>query len=146
MRLFALISLAVGLLGVGDGPDSQDGKQEAEKLRGTWTFTKMVRNGQNLLTQFGEVEVVFDAKKFTSPGIEAEYTLDPSKNPKAIDISYKQGPAAGQTIKAIYKLEGDTLTICRALTQKDERPKEFAAPAGSGKFLFEFKRNKGSSR
>jgi RNA polymerase sigma-70 factor (ECF subfamily) len=146
MQPIILTLLALGLLVAGDEPKSEDAKKEAEALRGTWTFSKMERDGGDLTDQFGGVEVRFEAEKFSSPGIEATFTLDPTKTPKAIDISYKEGPAAGQTIKAIYKLEGETLTICRALSQGDERPKEFAAPAGSGRFLFQFKRNKPGSR
>jgi uncharacterized protein (TIGR03067 family) len=145
MKPIVLTFLAFGLLVAGDEPKSKDAKKEAEKLRGTWTFSKMERDGRDLTDQFGGVEVVFEAEKFSSPGIEAAFTLDPSKSPKAMDISYKEGPAAGQTIKAIYKLEGETLTICRALAKADDRPKEFAAPAGSGRFLFQFKRNKAGS-
>jgi uncharacterized protein (TIGR03067 family) len=142
MKAIVMTLLALGVLFQGSKSQQENAKKEAEKLKGTWTFAKMVRDGQDMTSQLGEVKVVFEADKFTSPGIEAAFKLDPSQNPKAIDLSYKEGPAAGQTIKAIYKLEGETLTICRPRTQADDRPKEFAAPAGSGRFLFQFKRNK----
>lgn len=145
MPTIVLILLASGLLAAGDGPKPEDAKAQAEKLRGTWTFTRMERDGQDLLAQFGQAEVVFEADKFTSPGIQATFKLDPSQDPKAMDISYVEGPAAGQTVKAIYKLEGETLTICRARAEGFDRPKEFTAPAGSGRFLFEFKRTKPGS-
>jgi uncharacterized protein (TIGR03067 family) len=141
MNAIVLTLLASGLLVGGDAPKPEDVKAQAEKLRGTWKFTKMERDGRDLIGQFGPVDVVFDAEKFASPGIEATFKLDPSQNPRAMDISYSEGPAAGQTVKAIYKLEGDTLTICRGRDHADERPKEFAAPAGSGRFLFQFTRS-----
>jgi uncharacterized protein (TIGR03067 family) len=142
MKAIVMTLLAFSSLAAGDGPKTDDVKKEAEKLRGDYTLTKMVRDGQDLTGQMGEVEVVFEVDSFRSPGIEATFKLDPSKTPKAIDITYKEGPAAGQTVKGIYKLEGDTLAVCRALAEKDDRPNEFDAPKGSGRFLFVFKRAK----
>src|SRR5205823_4054339 len=47
------------------------------------------------------------------------------------------------TALGIYELEGDTWKICLTLTAK-ERPKEFAAPAGSGLALETLKRDMAS--
>ena len=127
-------------------PRRRTPRRKRRNSGGIWTFSKVERNGQDLTGQFGQAEVEFDAEKFSTPGIEANFKLDPSKSPKAMDISYKEGPAAGQTIKAIYKLEGETLTICRAMAKEDDRPKEFAAPIVSGRMLFQFKRSKGGSQ
>src|SRR5690349_1833001 len=124
MRPIVLTLFAFAPLFAGDDPKPDDPKAEAEKLRGTWTFSRMERDGRDMTDQAAGVEVVFRADGFSSPGIETTFTLDPSKSPRAMDITYKEGPAAGQTIKAIYKLDGDTLTICRALGAKDDRPKE----------------------
>jgi len=42
-------------------------------------------------------------------------------------------------VPGIYKLEGDTLTIC---TDEDGRPTEFTANAGSGRQLMVLKRKR----
>jgi len=142
MRALALMTLSVGLLAGGDDPKPEDVKKDLDTFQGTWTIVTLERDGVNLLQQFGTFEMVVKGDEYTAPNIAATFKLDPSKSPKAIDISYKEGPAAGQTIKAIYKLEGDNLTMCRARAQGDERPVEFAAPSGSGRMLFAFKRAK----
>jgi uncharacterized protein (TIGR03067 family) len=140
MRAIALFVFATGLLSLVDDPKPDDVKKEFEALSGTWKITKMELEGKDLLANFGEVEAEIKDKELTSPGIAADLKLDPSKKPKAIDLSYTEGPSAGKTVKGIYKLDGDTLAICRALKEEDERPTEFSAPADSGKMLFEFKR------
>jgi uncharacterized protein (TIGR03067 family) len=140
MRAIALVLLVTGLFSVFDDPKPEDVKKEFESLNGTWKITKMELEGKDLLAGFGEAEAKFKDKELTSPGIAADLKLDPSKDPKAVDLSYTEGPSAGRTVKGIYKLEGDKLTICRALKQDGKRPTEFSAPAGSGKMLFEFKR------
>jgi uncharacterized protein (TIGR03067 family) len=140
MRAIALFLFAAGLFSFVDDPKPDDVKKEFETLTGTWKVTKMELEGKDLLADFGEVEAEIKDKELTTPGIAAGLKLDPSKKPKAIDLSYTEGPSAGKTVKGIYKIDGDTLTICRALKEDDERPTEFSAPSGSSKMLFEFKR------
>jgi uncharacterized protein (TIGR03067 family) len=141
MIRITLVCLLAGLVPAGqDKPD--DAKKELEKLQGTWTITKVQRDGEDLSDQIGGAEMEIKGEEYTAPNIAASFKLDPSKKPKAMDISYTEGPAAGQKIKGIYKVEGDRLTICRAMAEADARPTEFTAPAGSSKMLFEFERKK----
>ncbi|MBV9123733.1 MAG: TIGR03067 domain-containing protein [Planctomycetes bacterium] len=73
------------------------------------------------------------------PDLESTFTLDPSKNPKWIDVT---GPKAtgGVTWLGIYELKGDTL---RAVFQGDKngnRPTEFRTKKGSLEVMYTYKR------
>jgi uncharacterized protein (TIGR03067 family) len=70
---------------------------------------------------------------------EGAYKSDAKKNPAEIDLTPPDA-AKGETILGIYKIDGDTLTLC--LTMGGERPKEFAAPPGSKRMLVTCKRVK----
>jgi len=142
MKWITVISLMAGLLVAADDPKPEDVKKEVAKFQGTWKITKIERDGEDLTDEIGEAELEVKGEEYTAPTIAAKFKMDPSKKPKAIDISYTEGPSAGQTVKAIYKFEGDTFTMCRALTDAAPRPTEFAAPAGSGKMLIMLKNKK----
>ena len=44
--------------------------------------------------------------------------VDSSKTPQTIDFTYTAGPQKGQTVKGIYKIDRDDLTVCRGLTSR----------------------------
>ena len=43
-------------------------------------------------------------------------------------MTYRDDATSTRTLLGIYKLEGDTLTFCRATRADGPRPSEFAAP------------------
>jgi uncharacterized protein (TIGR03067 family) len=68
------------------------------------------------------------------------FQFDPTADPPALDYNAPPGPA-GPTLLAVYKLDGDELTVCRAGTDQP-RPTGFQAPAGSGLLVIKFRRVK----
>ena len=64
-----------------------------------------------------------------TPLEEFVYRLDPTPDPKHIDLTYRWsrgGELAGQTIKGIYRLEHGRLWLCLGQPGAD-RPTEFAS-------------------
>lgn len=140
---FMLLALAV----VAAAPMAKDGKKDPPSLVGEWEAVKGVRDGTERDIPAGRLSFTFTAdgkaieRRAGSPAGQGTYTTDPSKDPPEIDLvstSEKGKPP----IRAIYKVDGDTLTLC--LVEKDggARPKAFAAPEGSSAALVTFKRVK----
>ena len=65
------------------------------------------------------------------------FTCDPKSDPAEVDMAEGGSPDPG---KGIWKLEGDTLTLCMPADPKEPRPTAFAAPPGSERILVTFKR------
>jgi uncharacterized protein (TIGR03067 family) len=143
MRRAILLLLAAGLLGA--APKDDAGKKDLARMQGDWAGEKYVTNGYQVeddeaqalfRTVKGNAYTVFRFSKALGKGT---FTLDAGKTPRAIDLT----PAGGKTkpILGIYKIEGDTLTICYAQPGKP-RPAKFAAEEGSGHTLTVWTREK----
>jgi uncharacterized protein (TIGR03067 family) len=133
-----------GLLLVGSRTPAED-KKDAGGIDGKWELVASTADGkeaepEELANRF--MVVKGDKATFLYKDKEraaAVVKLDASKSPKQIDSTYLDGPAKGVTLKGIYKVEGDKLTICYGGFGK-ERPGEFASTAGSGAILTVLKR------
>ena len=135
MRRGATIA-AVILMGTAAGaPKPPPAKEKADDLRGTWVVERFELDGELVDREFieGKLKLVFTADKFWThvddPDNDAvSYTLDPAHTPKRIDIRYeKDGKPVSRP--GIYVLDGDTLKVCYADTQ---RPAKFATKERSG--------------
>jgi uncharacterized protein (TIGR03067 family) len=138
------LSLLAALLAPAD--DKADAlRREVARHQGTWAVTSFVRDGKASPKELTDsiVRVVEgdhvvwkrDGKRFAGTAV----VLDPSKAPRTIDVLPDGGPARGERVLGIYKLDGDTLTICMA-DAGQPRPLAFEAPNGSKQTLMTFRR------
>src|SRR5215213_5591308 len=138
--LLVALAVAVGAPGLKDDP------KKAASLEGEWAAEKFVEGGRErdrpIRFTFGPDGKFGVREGSREKAEEGSYQADPKKDPAEVDIL----PPAGKTappILGIYKVEGDTLTLCVAKGGPDaRRPAKFESPAGSRVSLFTLKRVK----
>jgi uncharacterized protein (TIGR03067 family) len=132
IRIVAAGMLALGLLGraLAQTPEERL-KREEEKLAGTWRVTAAKANGERVPPdQVPKMKLTFKDGKFTvqrgeEKPREGTYKIDPTKNPKTIDIVNRTtGPEKDQKQVGIYELTGNELKICACDASK-KRPTNF---------------------
>jgi uncharacterized protein (TIGR03067 family) len=141
--LLAFVPLSVALSA--DDEKEQHVKAELQKLKGKWKQYSMETGGEErVIPAMAEVVVTIDGDKWTTMNrvktTESTFRIDPTQKPKTIDKIHKATAKGDKDVvdKCIYKLDGDTLTICSgrtpqigvALDGKAERPKEFKTVDG----------------
>jgi uncharacterized protein (TIGR03067 family) len=132
---------------VGFTLQAQDARQELARLEGEWKIEKVEAGGISATPdQLKELKsVTFKGNTFTSLAgvakLEGTFKIDPTKNPKTMDLMFKSGQDKDAVYKAIYSLEGDELKMCGAELGKD-RPKNFDVKDKKNHTLMVFKRAK----
>jgi uncharacterized protein (TIGR03067 family) len=145
MKRHALAILAVSLT-LAASARTQDGDKKADQFEGTWSIVSLELNGKKLPEdeiKGGQVTVQGNGytTKFGGRTFKGTFKTDPTKKPKALDVTPADGPNAGKVALAIYELDGDTLKVCSALPGKD-RPTEFASKEGSQHEVIVYRRVK----
>jgi uncharacterized protein (TIGR03067 family) len=138
--------LVIGLLapaGKGAEPD-----KDLKALEGTWQVESAKMDGQEFSgDDVADSRLVVQGDRYKQQEKDqvkedGVIKLDPAQSPKAIDLRIMSGDDKGKTQLGIYKLDGDTLTVCLAKAGDKDRPKEFATKQGSGVLRIVFKRKK----
>ena len=127
--------------------DKADLEKEVRKFQGTWTFESSETGGKKLpVGELNGLILTFEGHKHTvKKGDEViqvgTQNLDPSKSPKAIDVTITEGPNKGAVMLGIYEIDADTLKVCFD-AQGKKRPTEFKSAPGSETFVNVHKRVK----
>ena len=137
-------AMAAGFLVIGISAALAAGKPatDLDHFQGPWKVVKLTFNGRSAPAEVVEKgKYVFKKNKLTireseTSRQECEFTLNPDQDPKTIDIVGSDGPAKGKKMLGIYRIKGDTLTLCLG----EERPKEFSDADKAG--LLELERQK----
>lgn len=135
--------LIVGLI----TPAPQGAKQDVDALKGIWSCVSGVIDGKPIADETArQLRLVMTGDTYTTTRgdqtlFKGKYTLDPAASPKRIDIRSEEGENAGKPAQGIYKIDGDTHTICYTMPGRD-RPQDFASAPGSGAFLVVWKKAK----
>jgi uncharacterized protein (TIGR03067 family) len=115
--------------------DNDDVQKELKSLQGAWKAVGMEVGGKPLpkdqVFDF-RITVGADGKskgKLAEEEFQFTITVDPAKKPKTINNVHETGDQKGKKQFGIYKLEGDTWTVCmsRPGAEEAERPKEFTS-------------------
>ena len=96
--------------------------KEKEALRGAWEFVSGIREAQLFVA--GDHFTM----RFTNGDIYVgTFELDPTKEPRWIDMTVHEGPARhkGKTSLGIYELTADYLIWCPGEPGTDDRPHGF---------------------
>jgi uncharacterized protein (TIGR03067 family) len=141
-RLCMALALVLSISSVAWCDDAKD----EDAIQGTWLASTAEFGGQKFPDEVRKsIKLVIKDGKYTvTVGREPDKgtsKMDPSANPKAMDITGTEGPNKGKTMLAIYELKGDTLRVCYDVSGK-KRPTEFKTAADTQLFLVTYKREK----
>ena len=127
---------------------AQPATQAQKQLEGNWIATKAERDGKAADAVVGH-QLSFAGNRFHiqskdgKPLYAGTVRVNPSAKPAAIDLENTEGVVKGKAWKGIYRLDGDTLTICdNEPNLAERRPTVFEAKSGSGYVLITFRRAK----
>ena len=142
--MHATILLGLALAVAAPAPKAAPKKEPT--LVGKWLGETSVQGGQPQAPMDGEV-VTFaaDGSVAIQSGKAKEvvgttYTSDAKKSPAEFELVMPGAPPGMKPCLGIYKIDGDTLTLC--FNVEGERPTKFESPAGSKAMLVTLKRVK----
>jgi uncharacterized protein (TIGR03067 family) len=134
------VAFAMAAPALKDAPKNVD-----PALTGRWTLERLTVAGAKLPDLTPNLTLTFTADgrwESSAMGMVhiGAFTSNPKADPHELDTVQEGGQQGPQTSRLIYKIEGDTLTVCGDSDGK--RPGAFDTPADSKWMLMVFKRAK----
>lgn len=106
---------------------------DTERIQGSWRLVKAMAAGKLTRRSLGTLEI-YDGNVFrwvlADGSLESQefaFRLDPTKNPKHIDLTSDDG-----TLQGIYNIEDEKLTTCFPENDGDDRPTAFMSSQETG--------------
>ena len=135
MHAAAVVLSLLFLLGA-DSAKETAVKKDLENLQGVWIVESMELNGKPLSEdRRKKIKLTIEGEKFTfdtgADSHEGLYKIDPSKDPRELDIVITRGDEKGKVYLVIYKFEDGKMIQCMRQDNKS-RPTVFTGKAGSG--------------
>ena len=151
-RLIAVLPVLL-LLGA-DTQKDKNVKEQTEMLQGAWRVVSAERDGSKVPDdEIKKITLIIKGDKLTARRTEnaskpeervyeMSFTLDPTKNPKWIDVTYTDGERKGESSQGIYELneKDGTLKIC--MSRGTTRPMEFETKPDTQRHLMVLKKEK----
>ncbi|HEX4388725.1 MAG TPA: TIGR03067 domain-containing protein [Steroidobacteraceae bacterium] len=120
--------------------------EDPRALEGAWAPVAVSVGGQRLepaqlrvcylLLEGDGYRIVDRSNQIVDSG---HYTVNADTTPCAMDIVGEHGPNAGRTLLAIYRLEGDELTVCYDV-EGGARPETLAARREGARLVITYER------
>ncbi|MEP6496011.1 MAG: TIGR03067 domain-containing protein [bacterium] len=119
--------------------------EQLRALEGEWHFDALQVDGSDVPSaMIAQSRLLIDGDRFRMESIEANYDgrfrIDASALPMQIDITFVEGPEAGNQSYGLFRLHSDRLTLCLGLVGAP-RPTAFSTRAGSGHALEQLRRS-----
>ena len=143
LPLFALVSLAFAPAPV-YRPKRDTTQADLKAIQGTWCRTSLYIGGKRDTEIPGQIRIAITGTHLQFPTPDDAWTiaLDAKKSPKLFDYRGATPHTKDIIFRGIYRLEGDTLTICcNKGAQEKDRPTKFES-SGETVWLQVFERVK----
>jgi uncharacterized protein (TIGR03067 family) len=142
-RFFLFITVCL-LLGGDDATDKAI-KADLEKLQGTYKMASLEVDGKSVPEdKLKSSTLTIKADKYIikvkDQTFETRMILDPSPKTKTIDMLFLDGANKDKKALGIYKIDGDSFTMCRALNPGQTRPQDFGTWPNTNTFLVVWKK------